>query len=172
VGRISAFGFPLNTLARSAQKISCAVGAQFDWVLPMNADQIIEHLQLSPHPEGGHYRQTWIASGSGRATGTCIYFLLKAGERSHWHRVDAVEIWHFYTGAPLIVSISETVDGPSMDNLLGPELNKSQLPQVIVPEHHWQSAWSSGDYTLAGCTVSPGFQFEGFELAEPGFDIP
>jgi predicted cupin superfamily sugar epimerase len=143
----------------------------------MTADQIIEQLQLSPHPEGGHYRQTWIAGGVGRATGTCIYFLLKAGERSHWHRVDAVEIWHFYAGAPMIVSISETERGPSVGNQLGPDLAAGQTPQVIVPQHHWQSAWSTGDdtaagYTLVGCTVSPGFLFEGFELAEPGFDIP
>ena len=133
----------------------------------MTADQIIKQLRLSPHPEGGHYRQTWIAGGDGRASGTCIYFLLKAGERSHWHRVDAVEIWHFYAGAPLIVAISATDQGPSVDNQLGPDLSAGQFPQVIVPEHHWQSARSTGDYTLVGCTVSPGFMFEGFELAEP-----
>lgn len=138
----------------------------------MTGDQIIDKLGLQPHPEGGHYRQTWIAEGDGRATGTCIYFLLEAGERSHWHRVDAVEIWHFYAGAPLIVSISETIDGPAVDNQLGPDLLKGQYPQVIVPKHHWQSARSTGEYTLVGCTVSPGFQFEGFELAEAGFDIP
>ncbi|MGR3661994.1 MAG: cupin domain-containing protein [Paracoccaceae bacterium] len=138
----------------------------------MTADQIIAQLDLTPHPEGGHYRQTWIAEGDGRAVGTSIYFLLKAGERSHWHRVDAVEIWHFYAGAPMIVSISDTDCGPSVDNQLGPDLAEGQLPQVIVPKHHWQSAWTTGDYTLVGCTVSPGFMFEGFELAEPGFDIP
>ena len=101
-----------------------------------------------------------------------IYFLLKAGENSHWHRVDAVEIWHYYAGAPLIVSISQTECGPSVDNQLGPDLTAGQSPQVIVPEHHWQSARTTGDYTLVGCTVSPAFLFEGFELAEPGFDIP
>lgn len=135
------------------------------------ADEIIAHLNLSPHPEGGHYRQTWVAGNSGRPTGTCIYFLLKAGEHSHWHRVDAVEIWHYYAGSPLIVSVSETIDGPKCDNTLGPALLSGHWPQVIVPKNHWQSARSLGDFTLVGCTVSPGFQFEGFELAAPGIDI-
>ncbi|KAJ56606.1 cupin [Actibacterium mucosum KCTC 23349] len=138
----------------------------------MTADQIIETLQLAPHPEGGHYRQTWVAEGPGRAAGTCIYFLLKGDERSHWHRVDAAEIWHFYAGAPLILSMAETEAGPARDHLLGPDLAAGQAPQRVVPVGHWQAARSTGDYTLVGCTVSPGFQFEGFELAAPGFDIP
>ena len=138
----------------------------------MTANEIIAKLGLTPHPEGGHYRQTWIAEGEGRAAGTCIYFLLKGGERSHWHRVDAAEIWHFYSGAPLIVSIAETDLGPKQDHLLGPDLANGQSPQVIVPAHHWQASETTGDYTLVGCTVSPGFMFETFELAAPGFDIP
>lgn len=138
----------------------------------MTANEIIAKLGLTPHPEGGRYRQTWIAEGEGRAAGTCIYFLLKGGERSHWHRVDAAEIWHFYTGAPLIVSIAETDLGPKQDHLLGPDLAKGQSPQVIVPANHWQASETTGDYTLVGCTVSPGFMFETFELAAPGFDIP
>ena len=138
----------------------------------MTADQIISMLQLSPHPEGGHYRQTWVADGPGRAAGTAIYFLLSAGEVSHWHRVDAAEIWHFYAGAPIILSLSDTDEGPARDVTLGPDLTAGQRPQVIVPQHHWQSARSTGDWTLVGCTVSPGFQFDGFELAAPGFDIP
>lgn len=138
----------------------------------MTADEIIAKLGLSPHPEGGHYRQTWVADNAGRAAGTCIYFLLKAGERSHWHKVDAAEIWHFYSGAPLIVSIAETDQGPKQDHLLGPDLANGQSPQVIVPPNCWQASRSTGDYTLVGCTVSPGFMFETFELAEPGFDIP
>ena len=138
----------------------------------MTADQIISMLQLSPHPEGGHYRQTWVADGPGRAAGTAIYFLLSAGEVSHWHRVDATEIWHFYAGAPIILSLSETDEGPARDVTLGPDLTAGQRPQVIVPQHHWQSARSTGDWTLVGCTVSPGFRFDGFELAAPGFDIP
>ncbi len=138
----------------------------------MNADDIIAQLDLKPHPEGGYYRQTWIAENDGRATGTCIYFLLKSGESSHWHKVDAVEIWHYYAGAPLILSIAENDAGPAHDHILGVDLSAGQLPQAIVPKHNWQAARTTGDWTLVGCTVSPGFQFDGFTLAEPGFDIP
>ncbi|KPA22755.1 hypothetical protein shim_10430 [Shimia sp. SK013] len=140
----------------------------------MTADQIIAQLNLAPHPEGGHYRQTWIADAPDgtRPAGTAIYFLLKAGEASHWHRVDATEIWHFYAGAPLILSLSETDAGPAKDHTLGPDLTIGQLPQLIVPENHWQAARTTGDWTLVGCTVSPAFQFDGFTLAAPGFDIP
>ncbi len=140
----------------------------------LTADQIIAQLNLAPHPEGGHYRQTWIADApeGTRPAGTAIYFLLKASEVSHWHRVDAAEIWHYYAGAPLILSLAETDAGPAQDLTLGPDLAAGQLPQHIVPPHHWQAARSTGDWTLVGCTVSPAFQFEGFELAAPGFDIP
>ena len=138
----------------------------------MTADEIITDLCLAPHPEGGWYRQTWVAEDGPRPSGTCIYFLLKSGERSHWHRVDAVEIWHFYAGAPLALRMAKTEAGPVELRLLGPDLLAGEVPQVIVPEDHWQSAESTGDWTLVGCTVSPGFRFEGFELAGPGFDIP
>lgn len=140
----------------------------------MTADEIIARLSLQPHPEGGHYRQTWVASAldGQRPSGTAIFFLLKAGERSHWHKVDATEIWHFHAGAPLILSLSATGDGPKVDHRLGPDLAQGQTPQVIVPPHHWQAAATTGDWTLVGCTVSPGFSFDGFTLAEPGFDIP
>lgn len=137
----------------------------------MTADQIIAQLGLAPHPEGGHYRQTWVAGNAGRPSGTCIYFLLKAGERSHWHRVDATEIWLYHAGAPLVLSLSATDAGPARDHLLTQDLSQG-APQMIVPENHWQAAHSTGDYTLVSCTVSPGFQFEGFTLAPPGFDIP
>lgn len=137
----------------------------------MTADEIIARLALQPHPEGGHYRQTWIAENAGRPSGTCIYFLLRAGERSHWHRVDATEIWMWHAGAPLILSLSATDAGPATDHLLTPDLTEG-APQVIVPEQHWQSARTTGDYTLVSCTVSPGFRFDGFTLAAPGFDIP
>ncbi|MEO9684995.1 MAG: cupin domain-containing protein [Tateyamaria sp.] len=137
----------------------------------MTAQEIIDTLNLSPHPEGGHYRQTWVAQNAGRPSGTCIYFLLAQGESSHWHKVDATEIWLYHAGAPLILSLSATDDGPAIDHVLGPDLN-SAAPQIIVPEQHWQAARSTGDYTLVSCTVSPGFQFEGFTLAPPGFDIP
>ncbi|GAA6181959.1 cupin domain-containing protein [Shimia sp. NS0008-38b] len=140
----------------------------------MTADEIIAHLNLSPHPEGGHYRQTWVADAADgtRPAGTAIYFLLKAGERSHWHKVDACEIWHHYAGAPLILSMAQTETGPATEHVLGPDLAAGQFPQLVVKSHHWQAARSTGAWTLVGCTVSPGFQFEGFELAAPGFDIP
>lgn len=137
----------------------------------MNAQEIIQRLELRPHPEGGHYRQTWIAENEGRPTGTCIYFLLSKGESSHWHKVDATEIWLFHAGDPLILSISPNDEGPAVDHLLTPDLNDG-APQLIVPEGHWQAARSTGDWTLVSCTVSPGFAFDGFTLAPPGFDIP
>ena len=137
----------------------------------MTVDEIIAHLRLAPHPEGGHYRQTWVAENAGRPTGTCIYFLLKDGEASHWHKVDATEIWLYHAGAPLILSMSVHDEGPAHDHVLTPDLNAG-APQIIVPEGHWQAARSTGDYTLVSCTVSPGFQFDGFTLAPQGFDIP
>ena len=137
----------------------------------MTADDIIDRLNLAPHPEGGHYRQTWVAESEGRPTGTCIYFLLAAGERSHWHKVDATEIWHFHAGAPLILSLSETDTGPATDHVLTPDL-AAGAPQLIVPPDHWQAARSTGAWTLVSCTVSPGFQFDGFTLAPPDFTIP
>lgn len=139
----------------------------------MTADEIIAHLRLAPHPEGGHYRQTWVdESAPGRPSGTCIYFLLRAGERSHWHRVDAVEIWHFHAGAPLVLSVAATDAGPAEEYRLGQDLAGGETPQVIVPTDHWQAARTTGAWTLVSCTVSPGFRFEGFDLAPPGFDIP
>ncbi len=137
----------------------------------MTADEIIAHLELQPHPEGGYYRQTWIAENEGRATGTAIYFLLKEGEASHWHKVDATEIWFYHAGAPLILSLSADDHGPATDHLLTPDLTKG-APQIIVPEHHWQAARSTGAFSLVSCTVSPGFSFDGFTLAAPEFDIP
>ncbi len=136
----------------------------------MTPQQIIDHLRLQKHPEGGWFRETWRANNSGRATGTCIYFLLQADEASHWHKVDATEIWLYHAGAPLILSISETDQGPAQDHLLSPDLTKG-APQLIVPQNHWQAARSTGAYTLVSCTVSPGFEFDGFTLAPPGFDI-
>ena len=138
----------------------------------MTAQDIIDTLTLAPHPEGGWYRQTWIDTiAEGRPTGTCIYFLLEAGKPSHWHRVDAVEIWHFYAGAPLILKRAATDAGPRDDIRLGPDLTAGERPQGIVPEGWWQAADTTGDWTLVGCTVSPGFSFDGFELAEDGFNI-
>ncbi len=136
----------------------------------MTPDEIIANLELTPHPEGGWYREMWRAEAghSERPSGTAIYYLLKAGERSHWHRIDAVEIWHYYAGAPLLLSLSD--DGAnSRDETLGINLENGERPQIIVPKDCWQAAQSLGDWTLVGCTVSPGFQFEGFELAPAGW---
>ncbi|MEJ6398737.1 cupin domain-containing protein [Yoonia sp. 208BN28-4] len=138
----------------------------------MTADDIIEKLDLAPHPEGGFYRQTWIADNDGRPTGTAIYFLLRDGGASHWHTVDAAEIWFYHAGAPLILSVSQTDVGPAQDITLGPDLLSGQQPQGIVPTGHWQAARTTGDWTLVSCTVSPGFDFAGFKLAPEGFDIP
>ena len=134
----------------------------------LTAAEVIERLRLEPHPEGGHYRQTWIAESDGdeRAAGTAIFFLLATGERSHWHRVDATEIWHWYAGGPLSMTVSP--NGHDAESfLLGPEIAAGQRPQRIVPPHWWQTSTSMGAWTLVGCTVSPGFQFEGFEMAPP-----
>jgi predicted cupin superfamily sugar epimerase len=139
---------------------------------PQRAEDVIAHLDLAPHPEGGWYRQTWVAQGLGRPSGTCIYFLLKAGERSRWHRVDAVEIWLYHAGAPLVLSRAAIATGPATEAILGPDLASGEAPQLIVPAHHWQAARSTGNWTLVSCTVSPGFEFSGFELAAPGFEIP
>ncbi|PRZ46445.1 cupin domain-containing protein [Tritonibacter scottomollicae] len=140
----------------------------------MSADEIIHTLGLARHPEGGWYRQTWIEDTreeTRRPCGTCIYFLLGAGERSHWHRVDATEIWLYHAGAPLILSLSEHDEGPATDHILTPDLHTGR-PQLIVPKDHWQAARSTGDWTLVSCTVSPGFDFAGFTLAPEDFDIP
>lgn len=134
----------------------------------MTADEIIQALDLKPHPEGGHYKETFRDTEGlkGRAHSTAIYYLLKHGEHSHWHRIDAVEIWHHYAGDPLRLEIA-TDDGVKESHTLGPDVWSRQSPQVIVPRQTWQSARSLGDWTLVGCTVAPGFEFDGFELAPP-----
>ncbi|HKY18947.1 MAG TPA: cupin domain-containing protein [Rhizomicrobium sp.] len=126
------------------------------------ADRLIRLLDLKPHPEGGYFRETF-RDGEGRGHSSAIYFLLKAGEISRWHRVDAAEVWHFYRGAPLELSIGRQT------YLLGPNVDEGQAPQIVVPPHVWQAAKSLGDYTLAGCTVAPGFDFRHFEMAPDGF---
>ncbi|MEN3975379.1 cupin domain-containing protein [Emcibacter sp. SYSU 3D8] len=132
------------------------------------ADAVIERLGLLPHPEGGHYRETHRAAGGGRSPLTSIYYLLRAGEAAQWHRVDATEIWHFYAGAPLLLSIS--ADGVTVTrSVLGNQLDLGQLPQAVIPPHAWQSAESQGHWTLVGCTVAPGFEFSGFEMAPEGW---
>jgi uncharacterized protein len=134
---------------------------------PTAAD-IIARLGLKPHPEGGHYRETFRDSrldGNGRARSTAIYFLLARGERSHWHRIDAVEVWHYYAGHALTLQIAD--DSGRHSVRLGPDLAAGEMPQAIVPAQAWQAAESSGDWTLVGCTVAPGFDFATFELAAP-----
>jgi len=133
------------------------------------ADDLIERLSLAPHPEGGWYRETWAGPVTdGRASGTAILFLLRAGEVSHWHKVDADEIWLWHAGAPLVLGIG--VD-EATDHILGPDIVAGQMPQIVVQAGWWQAARSLGDYTLVSCTVSPGFRFAGFTLAAPGFDM-
>lgn len=136
----------------------------------LTADEIIERLDLVPHPEGGHYAETWRGPEQGeRAVGTAIYFLLREGERSHWHRVDATELWLFHAGSPLTLRIAAE-SSPMEETRLGIDLAAGQRPQGIVPAGAWQSATSDGAWTLVSCTVSPGFEFSGFELAPDGWN--
>jgi len=134
----------------------------------MKAADIIRELKLEPHPEGGHFRETFRdePGAGGRSKGTAIYYLLAVGEYSHWHKVDAAEIWHWYAGAPLALTISENGHDASAVHL-GPELLAGQRPQAVVPAGAWQTAESLGEWTLVGCTVAPGFDFAGFEMAPP-----
>ena len=135
-------------------------------MLPASAAEIIARLELKPHPEGGHYRETFRDSRTdarGRSRSTAIYFLLARGERSHWHRIDAVEVWHYYAGSALTLRIAD--DDGEWSFRLGPNLAAGEQPQAIVPPHTWQAAESTGDWTLVGCTVAPGFDFATFEMA-------
>jgi predicted cupin superfamily sugar epimerase len=132
----------------------------------LTAAEIIARLALKPHPEGGYFRETFRdprLDANGRSVSTAIYFLLARGERSHWHRIDAVEVWHFYAGSPLTLEIADG-EGQRVV-ILGPDLAAGEVPQAIVPAQAWQAGKSSGDWTLAGCTVAPGFDFAKFELA-------
>lgn len=132
----------------------------------LTADEMIRRLRLEPHPEGGHFRETYRhrPEDGGRGAVTAIYYLLRRGETSAWHRIDAVEIWHYYAGAPLALTLSD--NGHDVNSFhLGPDLTLNQQPQVIVPAGTWQSAVSLGLWTLVGCTVAPAFSFDGFELA-------
>jgi uncharacterized protein len=138
---------------------------------PLTAEHIIRLLDLKPHPEGGHFRETFRDQrppGASRAASTAIYFLLAAGERSHWHRVDAAEVWHWYAGAPLALDIAPA-EGKIERVTLGSDLSAGQRPQAVVPAQAWQAAQSTGDWTLVGCTVAPGFEFSAFELAPDGW---
>jgi predicted cupin superfamily sugar epimerase len=135
-----------------------------------SAADIIARLELKPHPEGGHYRETFRdprVDANGRAVSTAIYFLLARGERSHWHRIDAVEAWHYHAGSALVLHIADDVGQRIVR--LGPDLAAGEVPQAIVPARAWQAAESSGDWTLVGCTAAPGFEFARFELAPKGW---
>lgn len=140
--------------------------------MSLSAEAIIARLGLKPHPEGGWYAETFrdAAPAGGRSASTAIYYLLKAGERSHWHRVrDAVEVWHFYAGAPLSLGLARPDGTGAETRVLGADFAAGEEPQVVVPRDWWQAARSLGDWTLVGCTVAPGFEFAGFELAPAGW---
>jgi len=141
--------------------------------LDLYADEVIAVLGLKPHPEGGYFRETFrdaVTSSDGRACSTAIYFLLKEGQGSHWHRVDAAEVWHWYAGAPLELGVAEA-GGEEMVLRLGADIRAGERPQAVVPAGAWQRAKSHGAWTLVGCTVAPGFSFSGFELAEASFAL-
>jgi predicted cupin superfamily sugar epimerase len=132
------------------------------------ADELIELLNLRPHPEGGFFVETWrhVPEEGGRGAGSAIYFLLREGFASASHRVDADEAWHFYAGAPVELVIGEGT------HRLGIDFAAGERPQLVVPAHEWQSARTLGEWSLVGCTVSPAFEFEGFELAPEAHEAP
>ena len=135
----------------------------------LTAADVIRMLELKPHPEGGHFCETFRDASeiNGRAASTAIYFLLARGERSQWHRIDAAEVWHWHAGAPLELEIAK--NGRRERITLGAELAAGQRPQAVVPARAWQTAQSLGAWTLVGCTVAPGFDFAKFELAPKGW---
>jgi predicted cupin superfamily sugar epimerase len=138
------------------------------------AEGLIATLGLQPHPEGGWYRETWRGpeGPDGRAVGTAIHFLLKAGERSHWHRVDAHEIWLWHGGDPLRLSLADNDAGPAREVTLGGDPRAGQAVQHVVAADEWQAAEplsGTAGYTLVSCVVAPGFEFSGFELAPEGW---
>lgn len=140
----------------------------------MTPKAIIETLGLKPHPEGGWYRETWRAAAppGERASATAIFFLLEAGERSHWHRVDAAELWLWHAGETLTLSMAPDENSPVSTVTLGPDVTEGHVPQALVPPGQWQMAMPDRGWVLVSCVVSPGFEFSGWELApedwEPG----
>lgn len=141
--------------------------------MPDEAAAIIEKLGLAPHPEGGWYRETWRTAGvaGGRSSATAIHFLLEGHQRSHWHKVDADELWLWHAGSPLTLSIA-TEHAPARDRRLGPNVLAGEAPQVLVPAGHWQAAAPVDGWALVSCVVSPGFDFAGFVLAPPDWGPP
>jgi uncharacterized protein len=140
--------------------------------MSLDADAIIDILGLRAHPEGGWYHESWrpAADDTERPASTAIYYLLRAGESSHWHRVDATETWHFYAGDPLELRLAAAAEQQVETRILGMNLRNGERPQLVVPDGWWQTARPLGAWTLVGCTVAPGFRFEGFELAPPGWE--
>jgi hypothetical protein len=132
---------------------------------------LIERLGLAPHPEGGWYRETWrgAVGDGGRASETLIFFLLESGQTSHWHTVDATEIWCWHAGAPLEVGTAPADAGPVTWHSLGTDFAAGQSPQLVIPPHHWQAARATHGWALVSCMVSPGFEFSGFVMAEQGW---
>lgn len=139
--------------------------------LPSEVAHWVNLLELAPHPEGGFYRETWrdVREDGARGTGTAIYFLLRAGQPSRWHRIDATEIWHHYAGAPVELTL-HPVESCRASVVLGTDFEHGERPQAIVPPHAWQTAQTQGAWSLVGCTVSPAFMFEHFELAPEGWE--
>ncbi len=137
-----------------------------------DARTIIDALELTPHPEGGWFRETWRATAreGERAAGTAILFLLEEGQRSHWHRVDADEIWLWHGGAPLDLHIADEAGDDWATIRLGGDVLGGYAPQGLVPANRWQAAHASAGWALVSCTVVPGFEFAGFELAPQGWD--
>lgn len=136
------------------------------------AESIIEHLGLSPHPEGGWFRESWRAPAEAgeRARATTVLFLLEQGQASHWHKVDATEIWLFQAGDPLELSFAASDEGPVQSVTLGSDVLNGQTVEHVLAPHEWQAARPTdgpNGYTLVTCIVSPGFEFEGFTLAPP-----
>ena len=133
---------------------------------------IVRQFGLKPHPEGGWYRESFrdeAVDEAGRPRSTAIYYMLEAGETSEWHRVtDAAEVWHWYAGAPMVITLSPNGHDASAHRL-GPNFSENETPQLVVPAGAWQTATTLGEYTLVGCTVSPGFQFESLEMAPPNW---
>jgi len=139
----------------------------------LTAAQVIAWLDLKPHPEGGHFRETFrdsVCGPDGRAASTAIYYLLARGERSHWHRIDAAEIWHWHAGGALLLRTAGSLGVTTVR--LGGDLAGGERPQAIVAAGAWQAAQSLGEWTLVGCTVAPGFRFENFELAPSEWQPP
>jgi uncharacterized protein len=159
--------FALNYPSRAGAIRKAEANMQTDPIVGLSAAEIIGLLDLHPHPEGGFFRETFrdpARDARGRAVSTLIYYLLDAGQVSRWHKVDAAEVWHYYAGAALEIKISQTGVETGVHRL-GPDLIAGERPQYVVPAHCWQSAKSVGAWTLVGCSVAPGFEFSGFELA-------